>query len=54
MAFDSVLFFAQACKQNGLNCWFSVVDCIGEEEIAACQRLADEIGIPLRVRETIR
>lgn len=53
MAFDSVLFFAQACKQNGLNCWFSVVDCIGEEEIAECRALADEIGIPLRVREMI-
>lgn len=53
MAFDSMLFFAEACKAQGLNCWFSVVDCIGEEEIARCRAVADSIGIPLRVRETI-
>ena len=53
MAFDSMLFFAQACREKGLNCWFSVVDCIGEEEVAACQKLADSVGIPLRVREMI-
>ena len=53
MAFDSVLFFARACRAQKLNCWFSVVDCIGEEEIAACRALAARIGIPLRVRETI-
>ena len=53
MAFDSMLFFAHACKEQGLNCWFSVVDCIGEEEIAACRALAGRVGIPLRVRPTI-
>ena len=54
MAFDSMLFFARACKAQGLNCWFSVVDCIGEEEIAACRAVAERVGIPLRVRPTIR
>ena len=53
MAFDSMLFFARACKAQGLNCWFSVVDCIGEEEIAACRAVAERTGIPLRVRPTI-
>ena len=53
MAFDSVLFFARSCKESGVNCWFSVVDLIGDEAIAGCRALADEIGIPLRVRKTI-
>ena len=53
MAFDSMLFFAQACRENGLNCWFSVVDCIGEPEVEACRAVAERVGIPLRVRPMI-
>ena len=53
MAFDSMLFFAQACRDNGLNCWFSVVDCIGAAEVEACRALAQRVGIPLRVRPMI-
>ena len=53
MAFDSMLFFARACKAQGLNCWFSVVDCIGAEEIMACRTVAERVGIPLHVRPMI-
>ncbi len=53
IAFDSLLFFARACRERGINCWFSVVDCIGAESVARCRALADEVGIPLRVREMI-
>ena len=53
VAFDSVLFFARACKQSGVNCRFSVVDCIGEVCVRKCQELADREGIPLYVREMI-
>lgn len=52
-SFDALIAFAKACKNAGLNCWFSVVDCIGAQEIAACRKLADETGVPLRVREMI-
>ncbi|MGN1078248.1 MAG: TatD family nuclease-associated radical SAM protein [Candidatus Gallimonas sp.] len=52
-AFDKLLSFARACKESGLNCWFSVVDCIGEEQVARCRALAQREGIPLRVREMI-
>ena len=52
-AFEGLLAFARDCKINGVNAWFSVVDCIGEDEIAACTRLAKEIGLPLRVRPMI-
>ena len=27
------------CKNAGLNCWFSVVDCIGEEQVEECRTL---------------
>lgn len=49
-AFDALLEFASLCKQKGGNVVFSVVDSIGSTDIAACQKLADKLGIPLRVR----
>lgn len=52
-AFEGMLSFARACKREGLNVWFSVVDCIGKEKVEDCRRVADEVGIPLRVREMI-
>lgn len=52
-AYEIMLSFAHSCKERGVNCWFSIVDCIGEDQIAACYALAQEIGIPLHVREMI-
>lgn len=52
-AFEELLNFARSCKREGLNCWFSVVDCIGTEQVEACLKVAGEVGIPLRVREMI-
>lgn len=52
-AFEQLLSFARACKESGLNCRFSVVDCIGEEQVARCRALARREGIPLLVREMI-
>lgn len=49
-AFDAVLEFAKLCKQRGGNVVFSVVDSIGQADVAECQKLADKLGIPLRVR----
>ncbi len=53
-AFCGMLDFARACKREGLNVWFSVVDCIGREKVESCREIADMVGIPLRVRETIQ
>lgn len=53
-AFEGVLAFAKDCKAAGLNAWFSVVDCIGEEAVARCRAIAEGVGIPLRVRKMIR
>lgn len=52
-AFEGMIDFAKSCKNAGVNCWFSVVDCIGEEAIARCREIAKEVGIPLRVRKFI-
>lgn len=52
-AFDKLIQFAKDCKQAGVNCWFSVVDCIGEEQLNRCRKIAQSVGIPLRVREFI-
>ena len=49
-AFDALLEFATLCKQRGGNVIFSVVDSIGEKDIKECQKIADKLHIPLRVR----
>ena len=49
-AFEELINFAKLCKQHGGNVVFSVVDSIGEKDVAECQKLADKLGIPLRVR----
>lgn len=52
-AFDAMLRFAADCKACGREVKLSVVDVIGEQDIAACRQIADRLGIPLRVREYI-
>ncbi len=52
-AFEGMLQFARDCKAEGLNAWFSVVDCIGKEKVEMCKKIADGVGIPLRVRPMI-
>ena len=49
-AFDAMLDFAQKCKERGGNVIFSVVDSIGNDDIAECRKLAKRLGIPLRIR----
>ena len=49
-AFDALLEFAQKCKEKGGNVIFSVVDSIGDKDVAECKKLAQKLGIPLRVR----
>ena len=51
--FSGLIEFAKQCKQNGIPCRFSIVDCIGEEEVEACKRLAESVRIPLHIRKYI-
>jgi len=49
-AFDALLEFATLCLQKGGKVVFSVVDSIGYADIEACKKLAEKVGVPLRVR----
>ena len=51
--FAGLIDFAKCCRREGVNCRFSIVDCIGEEEVEACKRLAESVHIPLYVRKYI-
>ena len=49
-SFDSMIKFARDCKTYINEVALSVVDEISEEEIEKSQKLADELQIPLRIR----
>lgn len=51
--FAGLIEFAKLCRKNGVPCRFSIVDCIGEEEVEACKRLAQSVNIPLYIRDYI-
>ncbi len=53
-AFESMLDFGRCCVAEKMNAHFSIVDCIGNEEIERCKNLAKEVGLPLRIREFIQ
>ena len=49
-SFPAMQAFALRCKSYVPKVVFSVVDVIGQEDIARCQEIADGLGIALRVR----
>ncbi|MGN0601953.1 MAG: TIGR04100 family radical SAM protein [Oscillospiraceae bacterium] len=51
--FEAMLKFASEVKNYVPNTMLTVVDVIGEEEIEKSRKIAEEIGIKLRVREYI-
>lgn len=51
--FETMIEFAKLCRRNGVACRFSIVDCIGEEEVEACKRLAQSVNVPLYIRDYI-
>ena len=51
--FEAMIEFAKSCRRNGVPCRFSIVDCIGEEEVEACKRLAESAHVPLYIRSYI-
>lgn len=52
-AFDIMLDFAKKCVSHGANVVLSVVDVIGQEEIAKAREIAKSVGAKLRVRELL-
>ena len=51
--YHSMLRFARECVRAGIKTKLSIVDILGPEKTAAAQKIADEIGAELRVRELI-
>lgn len=51
--FGTMIEFAKHCKKAGIAVRFSIVDCIGEDEVEACKRLAASVSIPLYIRKYI-
>ena len=51
--FDGMIEFAKSCKRQGVPVRFSIVDCIGEDEVNACKALCQSLGIPLYIRDYI-
>ena len=51
--FTAMIEFAKACKREGIAVRFSIVDCIGEEEVEACKKLAESTRVPLYIRSYI-
>ena len=50
-SFDAMLDFGKQCRKYTENVAFTVVDVIGEEEIAESKKVAESVGVKLRVRE---
>ncbi len=50
-AFPEMLAFAKLAKEAFGHTQLSIVDVLPGEEIEACQKLADELGISLRIRK---
>lgn len=47
---DAMLDFAGHARDAGIGVTLSVVDLIGEDEIAACRKIAEDIGAKFRAR----
>ena len=50
-AYESMLKFATDAKKYFGHTQFSIVDTIPQEDIKACQKIADDMGIYLRIRK---
>jgi len=53
-AFPALLKFAKECKKYIPEVKFTAVDVITEEETKKCQKIADDMGIKLRIRSLIK
>lgn len=51
--FGAMVEFAKNCKRAGIDCRFSIVDCIGETEVESCKKIAQKAGVPLLIRKYI-
>lgn len=52
-AYDELLRFAKDMKQFVPHVQLSIVDVVGKEELEKAQKIAESVGVPLRIREYI-
>lgn len=52
-AFDAVVKFAKSCKNEGIPTVFTVVDTIGDDAVEECKKIAESVGVQLRVRRYV-
>lgn len=52
--YETMLHFAQVCKEKGMDVLFTVVGVISEEETEDARKKAQELGIPMEVREFLQ
>jgi TatD DNase family protein len=50
--YPEILKFARRCKEEAIKTAFSIVT-VPETDIAACQKIADQVEIPLRIRSHV-
>jgi radical SAM enzyme (TIGR04100 family) len=50
-AFEAMLLFAEECKNMGIHTQLTIVDVLPKEDKEACQKLADERKLYLKIRE---
>jgi len=53
-AFPSILDFTQKCKTHVDDVQLSIVDCLPLDHIKACQIIADELGVYLKIRKEVK
>lgn len=53
-SYQEMLDFAAKAQAAGIEARFTVVDVIGAAEVEACRRVAQKVGVPLRVREFVK
>ena len=51
--FDAMLDFAKCAKEQGIETILSIVDVLPKEDIEACRKIAENLGVTLRVRSLI-
>lgn len=51
--FYGLIEFAKECARNIPNVVLSVVDILPKEDVEACRKIAEDVGVSLRVRELI-
>lgn len=52
-SFQCMLEFAKECKEVGLEVRFTLVDVISKQDIEDCKKIANDLQIPLHIREYV-